>query len=66
LHMNIHSQLREGSLVAKGFLAPHTPGAEERIIPTEEWRFLSLDSDGDQALGPNFEYIALLIGKPGR
>jgi hypothetical protein len=51
--MNIHSQLREGSLVAKGFLAPHTPGAEERIIPTEEWRFLSLDSDGDQALGPD-------------
>jgi hypothetical protein len=61
---NVQSQLRSGALVAKGFLAPHTPGAVERIIPTEEWRFLSLDCQADQALGPNFEYIALLIGKP--
>jgi len=65
LRMNIHSQLMDGELVAKGFLAPHTPGTQERIIPKEEWRFLSLDDNGDQALGPNFEYIALLIGRPG-
>ena len=61
---NIQHQLRRGSLVAKGFLAPHVPGAVEMIIPTEEWRFLSLDCDADQALGPNFEYIALVIGRP--
>jgi hypothetical protein len=61
---NVQSQLQRGALVAKGFLAPHTPGTAERIIPTEEWRFLSLDCQADQALGPNFEYIALLIGEP--
>jgi hypothetical protein len=63
---NIHSQLLQGGLTAKGFLAPHTPGVPEIIVPKEEWRFLSLDHEGDQALGPNFEYIALLIGKPNR
>jgi hypothetical protein len=65
LQMNIHQQLQKGTLIAKGFLAPHLPGAIEKIIPTEEWRFLILDRHGDQALGPNFEYIALQIGKPG-
>jgi hypothetical protein len=65
LRSNIHDQLRGGKLIAKGFLSPHTPGEAERIIPKEEWRFLMLDEKGDQALGPNFEYIALLIGKPG-
>lgn len=64
LRSNIHHQLREGQLVAKGFLDPHIPGAAEKIIPTEEWRFLQLDDEADQALGPNFQYIALLIGKP--
>jgi hypothetical protein len=65
LRSNIQVQLRRGELLAKGFLAPHVPGVLERIIPTEEWRFLSLDDRGNQAIGPNFEYIALLIGKPG-
>jgi hypothetical protein len=65
LRMNIHDQLREGKLLAKGFLAPHTPGTLEKIIPKEEWRFLSLDHEGDQALGPNFEYIAVLVCKLG-
>jgi hypothetical protein len=65
LRTNIESQLLDGELIAKAFLAPHSAGASEKIIPREEWRFLSLDWDGDQALGPNFEYIALLIGKPG-
>jgi hypothetical protein len=64
LREDIKAQLLNGKLIAKGFLAPHTPGDPERIIPMEEWRFLILD-DEDQALGPNFEYIALLIGKPG-
>jgi hypothetical protein len=64
LRSNIQDQLRAGKLIAKGFLSPHTPGEAERIIPTEEWRFLSFDEKGDQALGPNFAYIALLIGKP--
>jgi hypothetical protein len=66
LRMNIFGQLQAGRLIAKGFLAPHTPGDSERIIPTDEWRFLSLGDQADQALGPNFEYIALLIGKPAR
>jgi hypothetical protein len=66
LRMNIYAQLQDGKLIAKGFLAPHTPGSSERIIPTEEWRFLNLDDQADKALGPNFEYIALLIGKPDR
>ena len=66
LRSNIEAQLRKGDLLAKGFFAPHRPGALEKIIPTEEWRFLSLDDTGNQALGPNFEYIAVLIGKPGR
>jgi len=66
LRTNIHSQLLDGDLIAKGFLAPHAPGTSETIIPKEEWRFLMLDHEGDQALGPNFEYIALLIGKPDR
>jgi hypothetical protein len=65
LRMNIFAQLQAGKLIAKGFLTPHTPGDPERIIPTEEWRFLILDDEG-QALGPHFEYIALLIGKPDR
>jgi len=64
LRMNIHSQLRDGALVAKGFLAPHSAGASEIVIPKQEWRFLSLDDAGNQALGPTFEYMALLIGKP--
>jgi hypothetical protein len=64
LRTNIHDRLKDGQLIAKGFLAPHTPGDIEKIIPREEWRFLLLDDDGDQALGPNFEYIALLIAKP--
>lgn len=63
LRTNIHNQLLRGELMAKGFLAPHKPGTAEIIIPKEEWRFLTLDHDGDQALGPNFEYIAVLIGK---
>jgi hypothetical protein len=66
LRMNIFSQLQAGKLIAKGFLAPHTAGDPERIIPTEEWRFLILDDHKEQALGPNFEYIAVLIGKPDR
>jgi hypothetical protein len=65
LRMNIHDQLLNGSLLAKGFLSPHTPSVPERIIPQEEWRFLSLDWEGNQALGPNFEYIAVLVGRPG-
>jgi hypothetical protein len=64
LRENIHNQLMAGSLLAKGFLAPHTPGTPEHIIPSEEWRFLLLDDDDNKALGPNFEYIAILIGKP--
>jgi hypothetical protein len=66
LRTNIHSQLLQGELIAKGFLAPHAPGTSEIIVPKEEWRFLSLDHEGDQALGPNFEYIAVLIGRPTR
>jgi hypothetical protein len=66
LRANIHDQLLRGELVAKGFLAPHVAGAPEIVIPKEEWRFLSLDHEGDQALGPNFEYIAVLIGRPKR
>jgi hypothetical protein len=66
LRMNLHHQLRQGELIAKGFLAPHMAGASEIIIPKEEWRFLSLDDAGDQALGPNFEYIAVLVGKANR
>jgi hypothetical protein len=65
LRMNILDQLLDGKLIAKGFLAPHNAGAPEKVIPKEEWRFLMLDWEGDQALGPNFEYIAVLIGKPG-
>jgi hypothetical protein len=64
LRENIHKQLMSGSLIAKGFLTPHTPGTPESIIPAEEWRFLLLDDEDDKALGPNFEYIAVLIGKP--
>jgi hypothetical protein len=66
LRMNIFAQLQQGKLIAKGFLAPHTAGEPERIIPMDEWRFLRLDDQADQALGPNFEYLALLIGKPDR
>ncbi len=65
LRTNILSQLLDGKLIAKGFLAPHGAGEPEKLIPKEEWRFLMLDWEGDQALGPNFEYIAVLIGKPG-
>jgi len=54
LRTNIHARLRDGQLIAKGFLAPHTPGAIERIIPKEEWRFLSLDATANQALVPPF------------
>jgi hypothetical protein len=64
LRINIHAQLFKGDLVARGFLAPHTPGATERSIPRAEWRFLSLDDADDRALGPNFEYIAVEIGRP--
>jgi hypothetical protein len=64
LRTNILYQLLNGELIAKGFLAPHSAGAPEKTIPREEWRFLSLDWEGDQALGPNFEYIAVLISKP--
>jgi hypothetical protein len=63
LRENIQNQLMAGDLLAKGFLSPHAPGSPEIIIPKEEWRFLLLDDEGDQALGPNFEYIAVLIGK---
>jgi hypothetical protein len=65
LKMNIEDQLLHGELIAKGFLSPHTPGAAEKEIPMDEWRVLSLDWEGHRALGPNFEYIAVLIGKPG-
>jgi hypothetical protein len=64
LRDNIKNQLMTGDLLAKGFLTPHTPGYPENIIPTEEWRFLLLDDQDDKALGPDFEYIAVLIGKP--
>jgi len=64
LRENIQNQLIAGSLIAKGFLSPHTPGSPEHIIPKEEWRFLSLDDEDNKALGPNFEYIAVLIAKP--
>jgi hypothetical protein len=66
LRVNIIAQLQEGKLIAKGFLAPHRAGEPERIIPTDEWRFLTLDDQADQARGPNFEYLALLIGNPDR
>jgi hypothetical protein len=65
LRMNVKSQLLDRKLIAKGFLAPHSAGESEKIVPKEEWRFLMLDWEADQALGPNFEYIAMLIGKPG-
>jgi hypothetical protein len=64
LRENIQNQLMAGSLLAKGFLTPHTPGSPEIIIPAGEWRFLLLDDMDDKALGPDFEYIAFLIEKP--
>ena len=64
LRENIHNQLKAGSLLAKGFLSPHTPSSPEIIIPAEEWRFLMLEDMDERALGPNFDYIAVLIAKP--
>ena len=63
LRADIVHKLREGDLIARGFRAPHAPNALEVMIPTAEWRFLILDVDDDKALGPNFEYIALMIGR---
>ena len=62
--MNIFAQLQAGQVDREGVPGSHAPGSSERIIPTGEWRFLTLDDEDDQAIGPNFEYIALLIGKP--
>jgi hypothetical protein len=63
LRADIVKKLREGHLIARGFRSPHTPTTPEVMIPMGEWRFLILDVDDDKALGPNFEYIALMIGR---
>jgi hypothetical protein len=63
LRTNIAAQLQAGSLIAKGFLQPHAAGTPEKTIPPEEWRFLKLDKEKDQAIAPTFSYIALMIAK---
>jgi len=64
LESDVLAELKEGRLVAKGFLSPHIAGKPAMVIPADEWRFLTLDFDDDKAVGPNFEYIALVVGKP--
>ncbi|MGA7069787.1 hypothetical protein [Bradyrhizobium sp.] len=63
MRADIRAKLSNGHLMAKGFRSPHTPTTPEVMIPMGEWRFLILDYDDDKALAPNFEYIALMIGR---
>jgi hypothetical protein len=63
IRWELYDQLREGRIIARGFLDPHTPGKPAMIIPPDEWRFLRLDEEDDKALGPNFDYIALQIAR---
>jgi hypothetical protein len=64
LRRDICEKQRSGILIAEAFFGQHTPGTPPLTIPADEWRFLILDEEDENALGPNFEYIALRIGKP--
>jgi hypothetical protein len=64
---NLHFQLVEGHLVARGFREPFAHGAPYLTISRHEWRIVKLDDPigSDRASGGGISYIAVTIGKPG-
>jgi hypothetical protein len=64
LRYEIEYDLRQGRIIGRGFAEPHTPGKPVMIIPTDEWRFLTLDDEDEKATGSSINYIALQIAKP--
>jgi hypothetical protein len=66
LRREIGDQLESGDLVAKGFLYPHSGGAEEVIISAHEWRVLEISPLEGTAVDKSdgsIKYIGVLIGK---
>ena len=68
IHMDLHTRLREGKVLARGFLTPHAAGRAPVVIPPHEWELLALNRDPDGAIasGAGIEYIAVKIGHRAR
>lgn len=68
LRDDMEGKLASGTLIAKGFRAPHIAGNNEVTIAAAEWRVLTLNDAKAEALrkgSGEVLYTGLLIGKSG-
>lgn len=68
LRADLEGKLASGSLIAKGFRAPHTAGSAEVTIASAEWRILTLNNAQSEALrrgSPDVLYSGILIRVAG-
>lgn len=68
LRADLEVKLANGTLIAKGFLAPHIAGSAEATIAPAEWRVLTLNNAQSEALrkwSAEVLYSGLLIRKIG-
>jgi hypothetical protein len=59
----IYENLRNGTLISKGCIAPVTPQSEEIAIPAWQWRFLRFNTDLTEAAGEDLSYKAVGVAK---
>ena len=58
--------LRDGTILAKGFLSPHVARRRPVIIPPHEWAILTLNTDefdNAKAIGAGIEYIGVKLAR---
>jgi hypothetical protein len=60
---DIYNKLRNGHLVAKGFLTPIDTKSEEVTIPASRWRFLKFNQDFTEASGEGITYKAIAVAR---
>jgi hypothetical protein len=60
---DIHQKLQNGSLIAKGCLAPIESTTEEKAIPAWQWRFLKFNGDLTEASGEGITYKAIAVAR---
>jgi len=60
---DIYAKLRSGDLVAKGFLDPVLPNAEEIIIRAAHWRIIRFNGDYTLAEGQGIKYIGITVAR---
>jgi hypothetical protein len=64
IHEDVLRSLRDGTVLAKGFLSPHVARRRPVIIPPHEWAILELDTNersNAKAVGAGIEYIGVKL-----